>query len=238
MKKKTKSKSAASKQSVRSARSSKNSAVPEPQLPDLVSAMMKIAERLESLEKKMETVISQTSRGNAPRQEFQQNRPQQNFNQRSDFQQNRPQHFNQQPQRQHNQHAQHQPRPVPQPNQSQNQSGNQAGPQNPGRSMYPAVCTDCGKACEVPFKPTGERPTYCKECFTKRKSGGNQNQGQKPNSFQPQSNQNQNRPMEPRVVKVTSNGVGKVTIREMVPAGAAASEKGAKKKAKPAKRGR
>ena len=40
------------------------------------------------------------------------------------------------------------------------------------RPMYQAVCADCGKDCEVPFKPRGDRPVYCKECFTKRKSKG------------------------------------------------------------------
>jgi len=32
--------------------------------------------------------------------------------------------------------------------------------------MYEAVCSDCGKRCEVPFKPTGEKPVYCSQCFT------------------------------------------------------------------------
>jgi CxxC-x17-CxxC domain-containing protein len=32
------------------------------------------------------------------------------------------------------------------------------------------VCADCQKTCEVPFKPDGSRPVYCKECWAKRKS--------------------------------------------------------------------
>ncbi len=40
------------------------------------------------------------------------------------------------------------------------------------RVLYKAVCADCRKECEVPFKPSGERPVYCKECFSKRKGGG------------------------------------------------------------------
>jgi CxxC-x17-CxxC domain-containing protein len=39
------------------------------------------------------------------------------------------------------------------------------------RMMHKAVCADCKKSCEVPFRPSGERPVYCKECFAKRKSG-------------------------------------------------------------------
>ena len=38
------------------------------------------------------------------------------------------------------------------------------------RVMYQAICADCRKSCEVPFKP-GSRPVYCKECWTIRKAG-------------------------------------------------------------------
>ena len=40
------------------------------------------------------------------------------------------------------------------------------------RTMHKAICADCNKECEVPFRPTGDRPVYCKECFSKRKGGG------------------------------------------------------------------
>ncbi len=40
------------------------------------------------------------------------------------------------------------------------------------REMFKAVCADCQKECEVPFKPSGDRPVYCKDCFSKRKGGG------------------------------------------------------------------
>ncbi|MCL2647016.1 MAG: zinc-ribbon domain containing protein [Phycisphaerales bacterium] len=33
------------------------------------------------------------------------------------------------------------------------------------RQMFPATCASCGKATEVPFKPSGSRPVYCRECF-------------------------------------------------------------------------
>ena len=39
------------------------------------------------------------------------------------------------------------------------------------REMHKATCADCGKECEVPFKPKEDRPVYCKECFSKRKGG-------------------------------------------------------------------
>ena len=33
------------------------------------------------------------------------------------------------------------------------------------RQMHPAVCSNCGKETEVPFKPTEGRPVYCRDCF-------------------------------------------------------------------------
>ena len=42
------------------------------------------------------------------------------------------------------------------------------------REMHPAVCAECGKDTEVPFRPTGERPVYCNECYRQQspRSGG------------------------------------------------------------------
>lgn len=40
----------------------------------------------------------------------------------------------------------------------------------PQRQMYQVICADCKKNTEVPFKP-GDRPVYCKECFSARKAG-------------------------------------------------------------------
>jgi CxxC-x17-CxxC domain-containing protein len=40
-----------------------------------------------------------------------------------------------------------------------------------GRSeMHAATCSECGNACEVPFRPTGARPIFCSNCFGKQKS--------------------------------------------------------------------
>lgn len=36
------------------------------------------------------------------------------------------------------------------------------------REMHDATCSECGKACQVPFKPTEGKPVYCKECFMKK----------------------------------------------------------------------
>ncbi len=40
------------------------------------------------------------------------------------------------------------------------------------REMHKAICADCKKECEVPFKPSLDRPVYCRECYSKHKDGG------------------------------------------------------------------
>jgi CxxC-x17-CxxC domain-containing protein len=37
---------------------------------------------------------------------------------------------------------------------------------NRERQMYDAVCSDCGKPTQVPFKPREDRPVYCRECYS------------------------------------------------------------------------
>jgi CxxC-x17-CxxC domain-containing protein len=37
------------------------------------------------------------------------------------------------------------------------------------REMHKAICSDCGKECEVPFKPTEGKPVFCKDCYKKKK---------------------------------------------------------------------
>lgn len=38
-------------------------------------------------------------------------------------------------------------------------------------TMFPAVCDKCGKDCQVPFKPSGDKPIYCSNCFEKEGGG-------------------------------------------------------------------
>lgn len=35
------------------------------------------------------------------------------------------------------------------------------------REMFPATCAACGVETEVPFRPSGERPVYCRDCFSR-----------------------------------------------------------------------
>jgi CxxC-x17-CxxC domain-containing protein len=37
------------------------------------------------------------------------------------------------------------------------------------RVMYTVICADCNKECKIPFKPSGDRPVYCQDCFSRRK---------------------------------------------------------------------
>ena len=111
-------------------------------MPDLVTAMMKLVERLETLERKMDQVLGRVS--NLPsemRRVVQDLHPPQPFH----------------------------PAPlVPRPGQ-----GSQPQPNHDTyeRILYQAVCADCCKRCEVPFKPSGGRPVYCPACFAIRKAG-------------------------------------------------------------------
>src|SRR3989344_1148270 len=38
------------------------------------------------------------------------------------------------------------------------------------REMYRTTCSNCGKDCDVPFKPNGSKPVFCSDCF--EKNGG------------------------------------------------------------------
>ncbi len=42
------------------------------------------------------------------------------------------------------------------------------------RKMYKATCDECGDRCEVPFKPSGDKPIKCDKCFGK---GGGRGKG-------------------------------------------------------------
>lgn len=44
---------------------------------------------------------------------------------------------------------------------------------NRSRSMvkYPAICDQCKQNCEVPFRPTGNKPIYCSNCFEGKRDG-------------------------------------------------------------------
>lgn len=36
------------------------------------------------------------------------------------------------------------------------------------RQMYEAVCAECGRPTQVPFKPRNDRPVYCRDCYSQK----------------------------------------------------------------------
>ncbi len=40
---------------------------------------------------------------------------------------------------------------------------------SPSRQMYEAFCSNCGTQTLVPFKPTGRKPVYCRECLAQNR---------------------------------------------------------------------
>ena len=42
---------------------------------------------------------------------------------------------------------------------------NGRGRDNGPRPMYDAVCSECGRPCQVPFQPRDDRPVLCSDCF-------------------------------------------------------------------------
>lgn len=35
------------------------------------------------------------------------------------------------------------------------------------RQMHPATCAECGKSCQVPFRPSAGKQVFCNDCFSK-----------------------------------------------------------------------
>ncbi|TMC00489.1 MAG: zinc-binding protein [Chloroflexi bacterium] len=48
--------------------------------------------------------------------------------------------------------------------------GSSGGGYGGRREMHDAVCAQCGKDTQVPFRPSGDRPVYCSDCFSKQPS--------------------------------------------------------------------
>ena len=44
-------------------------------------------------------------------------------------------------------------------------------------TMYQATCDQCGRPCEVPFRPVEGRPVYCTACFGNKREGGDGRDG-------------------------------------------------------------
>jgi CxxC-x17-CxxC domain-containing protein len=57
--------------------------------------------------------------------------------------------------------------------------GSRFGGRDGGRpEMHKAICSECGSSCELPFRPSGDRPVFCSNCFEKQGGGS-----ERPNRF-------------------------------------------------------
>jgi CxxC-x17-CxxC domain-containing protein len=53
-----------------------------------------------------------------------------------------------------------------------NRGGFGGGKRFPPKQMHDATCSECGADCQLPFRPTGDRPVFCSNCFDKQGNGG------------------------------------------------------------------
>ena len=51
--------------------------------------------------------------------------------------------------------------------------GNDRGGDRGEVTMHKATCNECGKSCEVPFRPSGDKPVYCNDCFAGKRDSTN-----------------------------------------------------------------
>lgn len=73
-------------------------------------------------------------------------------------------------------------------------------------SMHKATCSDCGNRCEVPFKPTNDKPIYCSNCFENKDQsnrGNRSNGGRRNNSRNDRSFNKRGRSDRPSMHKAT-----------------------------------
>ena len=42
--------------------------------------------------------------------------------------------------------------------------------QDAPREMFQIVCAECGSDATVPFRPNGDSPVYCSDCFSKMRA--------------------------------------------------------------------
>ncbi len=99
--------------------------------PGVVSLINKVQQQLSAMEKKLDILISQSSK--RPFEKSYSQKPSRPFDRSQRYDRGR--------------------------------QGNGSGE----RTFTRVICSDCNKECEIPFKPSGGRPVYCKECFSKRK---------------------------------------------------------------------
>jgi len=50
-----------------------------------------------------------------------------------------------------------------------NRGGGQGRFDRGPKELHKAICAECKRECQVPFKPTEGKPVYCRDCFQKHR---------------------------------------------------------------------
>lgn len=50
------------------------------------------------------------------------------------------------------------------------------------QQMHSATCSKCGNRCQIPFKPTGNRPIFCNDCFRLEGRGSGRTENRRGNT--------------------------------------------------------
>ena len=57
-------------------------------------------------------------------------------------------------------------------------------PRDGAPQMHKANCAECKRNCEVPFKPNGKKPVYCKDCHNEAQGKGEPREFKKKTAFE------------------------------------------------------
>lgn len=61
--------------------------------------------------------------------------------------------------------------------------GNRGGRDSGPVEMFTTTCSECGKSCQVPFRPSSDKPVYCNDCFSSKRDMGGNDRSSRSNNF-------------------------------------------------------
>lgn len=75
--------------------------------------------------------------------------------------------------------------------------GNRPGGGFADKQLYDAECNSCHERCQVPFRPNGKKPVYCKNCFKPdERQGGSHFEKRDSGAFRPSASRPDDRRMD------------------------------------------
>lgn len=87
--------------------------------------------------------------------------------------------------------------------------GGERGGFGAGRpELFAATCSACGKGCELPFRPSGDRPVFCRDCFDKKddsRSHSSFQRTERPREFRPSPREGSNNSGNDEIKKQLAN---------------------------------